>query len=222
LESAVHLGEPSRRAKHNKPTAAIARTTIVDVAAATQLPERRPTRSGGWLLLPLAAFALVALAVGLVAHEKTVEPGAYPSSYVRLFFSDPLHLKAWFATSALALAVFQMLTAAWIFRKLPFRRPNWVAPLHRWSGRLAFTLTLPVAYNCIFLLGFQTTTNRVLIHSLLGCAVYGAFAAKVLIVRLHRYPSWVLPTAGSLLFATLIGVWYTSALWLFQLVGVGL
>jgi len=179
-------------------------------------------RSGSWLLLPLAAFALVALAIGLVAHEKTVAPGAYPSSYFRLFFSDPLHLKAWFATAALALAAFQLFTAAWIFRKLPFRRPNWVAPLHRWSGRVAFALTLPVAYNCIFLLGFQTTSVRVLVHSLLGCAVYGAFAAKILIVRLHRYPGWVLPTAGSLLFATLIGVWYTSALWFFRLVGVGI
>jgi len=194
----------------------------VSSAAATPLPQPQPRRSGAWLLLPLAAFALVALTVGLTAREKTISPGAYPSNYIRLFFSDPLHLKAWFATAALALAAFQLFTAAWIFRKLPFRRPNWVAPLHRWSGRLAFALTLPVAYNCVFLLGFQTTTNRVLIHSLLGCAVYGAFTAKILVVRIHRYPAWVLPVAGSLLFGTLIGVWYTSALWFFRLVGVGL
>ena len=187
--------------------------------------QRRPPpviRSSAWLLVPLIGFALVAVTVGLLAHEETIAPDAYPASYFRLFFSDPLHLKAWFATTALALAVLQLFTAAWIFRKLPFRRPTWVAPFHRWTGRLAFISTLPVAYNCIFKLGFQTTTTRVLVHSLFGCAVYGAFAAKVLIVRLHRYPGWVLPASGSLLFATLVGVWYTSAFWFFRLVGVGL
>ena len=61
-----------------------------------------------------------------------------------------------------------------------------------------------------------------LAHSLIGCAVYGAFAAKVLIVRLHRFPGWVLPTAGGLLFSTLIAVWYTSAVWFFDQVGLGL
>jgi Family of unknown function (DUF6529) len=40
-------------------------------------------------------------------------------------------------------------------------------------------------------------------------------------VRLHRFPVWVLPTAGGLLFAVLMAVWYTSALWFFRLVGVG-
>jgi hypothetical protein len=44
----------------------------------------------------------------------------------------------------------------------------------------------------------------------------------VLIVRLKRFPFWVLPVAGGLLFATLIVVWYTSALWFFSLVGEGI
>jgi uncharacterized membrane protein YdjX (TVP38/TMEM64 family) len=120
------------------------------------------------------------------------------------------------------LALSQLVTAAWIFRKLPWRRPPWIPAFHRWTGRLAFALTLPVAYHCVFKLGFQHATSRVLAHSLLGCAVYGAFAAKVLIVRLHRFPVWVLPTAGGLLFSVLVGVWYTSAVWLFRLVGIGI
>jgi mono/diheme cytochrome c family protein len=87
--------------------------------------------------------------------------------------------------------------------------------VHRWSGRLAFALTLPVAYHCIFKLGFQDPSTRVLAHSLFGCAVYGAFAAKVTIVRLHRFPRLVLPLAGGALFAVLVGVWWTSAVWLY-------
>ena len=170
-------------------------------------PQQRSYR---WVAAPLLAFALAALTAGLLAHH---EPRA--KGYFRLFFSDPLHLKAGFATAAVVLACFQLFTAAWIFRKLPWRKPAWVNPVHRWSGRLAFAFTLPVAYHCIFKLGFRDPSTRVLTHSLLGCAVYGAFASKVTIVRLHRFPRLVLPLAGGLLFAVLIGVWYTSAFWLY-------
>ena len=52
-----------------------------------------------------------------------------------------------------------------------------------------------------------------LAHSLLGCAVYGAFAAKVVIVRSERLPGMALPIAGGLMFAALVAVWYTSGLW---------
>jgi hypothetical protein len=187
------------------------------VTIAAPEPAARGTRSARWLAVPLGAFALVALTAGLLARER-LDPS---KGYFELFFSDTLHLKAWFATAVVVLAVSQLFTAAWIFRKLPWRRPDWIPAVHRWTGRLAFALTLPVAYHCIFKLGFQDATTRVLWHSLFGCAVYGAFAAKVLIVRLHRFPVWVLPTAGGLLFAVLVGVWYTSALWLFRLVGVG-
>src|SRR6266566_7652582 len=177
-------------------------------AVATPAPG---TRSYRWLAAPLLAFAIFALTAGLLANHQPRSKG-----YFRLFFSDPIHLKAGFATAVVVLACFQLFTAAWIFRKLPWSKPAWVNPVHRWSGRLAFAFTLPVAYHCIFKLGFQDPDTRVLAHSLLGCAVYGAFAAKVTVLRLHRFPRPVLPLAGGLLFATLIGVWSTSALWLYR------
>jgi mono/diheme cytochrome c family protein len=169
------------------------------------------TRSYRWLAAPIAAFALVALLAGLLAAHDPRSKG-----YFRLFFSDPVHLKAGFATAAVVLACFQLFTAAWIFRKLPWRKPPWVNRVHRWSGRLAFACTLPVAYHCIFKLGFQSPDARVLAHSLLGSFVYGAFAAKVTILRLHHFPKHVLPVAGGLLFAMLAGVWLTSAYWLYN------
>jgi mono/diheme cytochrome c family protein len=179
---------------------------VAELAAAQ--PEQRSYR---WLAAPLAAFAVVALTAGLLAAHDPRSKG-----YFRLFFQDPIHLKAGFATAAVVLACFQLFTAAWIFRKLPWRKPDWVNPVHRWSGRLAFVCTLPVAYHCIFKLGFQSPTTRVLAHSLLGCAFFGAFAAKVTIVRLHGFPRFVLPVAGGLLFAALVGVWWTSAVWLYS------
>src|SRR5947208_17028488 len=173
-------------------------------------PAAPAIRSYRWVGIPLLVFALVSLTAGLLSAHSPRSKG-----YFRLFFSDPVHLKAGFATAAVALALFQLFTAAWIFKKLPWRKPAWVNPVHRWSGRLAFVFTLPVAYHCIFKLGFRDPSARVLTHSLFGCAVYGAFASKVTIVRLHRFPRLVLPLAGGLLFAVLIGVWYTSAFWLY-------
>jgi hypothetical protein len=84
--------------------------------------------------------------------------------------------------------------------------------LHRWSGRLAIALTLPVAYHCIFLLGFGRYDRWVYVHSLLGSSIYGAVVAKVLLVRSSRFPGWALPAAGGILFSILLGLWLTSAL----------
>jgi uncharacterized protein DUF6529 len=188
-------------------------------AAAKTRPPRRP-RSGVWIAGIVAVGALVALTVGLLAGSQQSDA---PGGYFDLFFSDPVHLKAWFASGAVVLALTQLFTAAWIFEKLPWRRPRRVNVVHRWSGRLAFLLTLPVAYHCIFKLGFHDDRgDRVLAHSLLGSAFYGAYVSKVSIVRLHRFPRWVLPAAGGTLFAVLIAAWYTSAFWFFDLVGVEL
>ncbi len=71
-----------------------------------------------------------------------------------------------------------------------------VSRVHCWSGRIAFLFTVPVVFHCVFILGFQTYDTRVAIHSIVGSIFYGAFAAKVLFVRDHSYPGWVLPVAG--------------------------
>jgi mono/diheme cytochrome c family protein len=180
-------------------------------AAAVSAPPPAGTRSYRWLAAPVFAFAFFSLTAGLLAAHDPRSKG-----YFRLFFSDPVHLKAGFATAAAVLACVQLLTAGWIYRAYPWAKPAWINPLHRWSGRFAFAFTLPVAYHCIFKLGFQDTDSRVLWHSLIGSAFFGAYAAKITIVKLHRFPRPVLPVAGGLLFATLLGLWYTSAVWLYK------
>ena len=102
--------------------------------------------------------------------------------------------------------------------RLPIKREasRAVAQTHRWSGTLAFLLTLPVAFHCLWALGFETTTTRVLIHSILGCAFYGAFATKMLVLHSERMPPKALPIAGGVLAALLTGLWFTSSLWFFQ------
>jgi Family of unknown function (DUF6529) len=188
------------------------------VTAVAAAPDRRPARQ---LLIPLVAGLLVAETLGIIARELVVAPGAYPGPWFRLFFSDTLHLKAWLALAAAVLGVTQLFTAAWIFRKLPWPRPRGINVVHRWSGRIAFLLTIPVAYHCVFKLGFQTYSTRVVEHSFFGVAFYGAFVTKVLVVRMHRFPGWALPLAGGLLFVALIGAWWTSSFWFLRQVGGG-
>jgi hypothetical protein len=170
-----------------------------------------PRANRVWLLLPVAVFALSALTVGLVATGTVREPYATP--FFHLFFRDVLQMKAWLATAAVVLASGQLLTAARIYALLRFPPEGRLySVVHRWSGRVAILITLPVAYHCIFMLGFSASSPRVLIHSLLGSALYGAFVAKLLIVRSSRFAAWVLPVAGALLFSILLGLWLTSAL----------
>ena len=123
----------------------------------------------------------------------------------------------WLATGVSIVAVFQLLTAARTFEvfHVPPSGRFW-ARVHRLSGYLAILLTLPIAYHCVFLLGFDTTSLRVALHSLLGSALYGAFLAKVIMVRARGCPGWALAVAGGLLFAILIGLWLTSALFFFR------
>jgi hypothetical protein len=138
-------------------------------------------------------------------------------------FSSTIAFKAWFATAAVAFVVVQLLTAARIYGRvgfLPERGPA-IAKTHRWSGRIAFLLTLPVFFHCVTILGFQTPDARVAVHSLAGTFVYGAFAAKVIIVRDRELPGWALPAAGLTLASILVVLWLTSALWYFTNVRFG-
>ncbi len=184
-------------------------------------PEAKPpVRSAAWLLVPFLVFAWITLVFATAANVSRLVEGDAQPKYFDLFFTDTLHMKVWLATVVAILGLFQLFSAAWIFRWLPWSRPRWINAGHRWSGRAAFLISLPIAYHCIFLLGFQETSTRTLAHSFLGCFFYGAFAAKVTIVRLHNYPRWVLPVAGGLVFALLIALWYTSSLWFFETVGV--
>jgi uncharacterized protein DUF6529 len=50
----------------------------------------------------------------------------------------------------------------------------------------------------------------------LGCFLYGAFAAKVLLVHSRRLPGWALPVAGGALVTAVVVLWYSAALWYFN------
>ena len=97
----------------------------------------------------------------------------------------------------------------------PATVPRWLAPAHRWSGTIAFVATIPVAYHCLWSLGYESIDTRHVAHSIMGCAFYGAFTTKMLVLRSQRVPGWALPAVGGLVFVILVGIWLTAALWFF-------
>jgi hypothetical protein len=179
-----------------------------------------PPRSRPVLALALLAGSAVAVAIGVYAKVHT--PAARP--LFLLGFSGMLQLKSWLATLANALVVVHLVSALWMWGRLPGAgpAPSWLGNVHRWSGSVAFALSLPVALHCVWSLGFVTTTPRVLAHGLLGCAFYGAYTAKMLGLRIRGLPSWAVPVLGGSVFALFLLVWTTSAAWFFTRSGVPL
>ena len=174
------------------------------------------TASATRLLVPTALGGAVAVALGVYANEH--DPTGESILGDGLFFSATLNMKAWLATAAIALALFQITSALWIYGRLPAagEPPTWLGVAHKLSGTLAFLVSLPVAYHCLWALGFQDSTGRVLVHSLAGCFFYGAFVAKVVVVESKRLPGWALPLAGGAVFSALAAIWLTSSLWFFD------
>ncbi|WP_257137952.1 DUF6529 family protein [Streptomyces sp. b84] len=124
-------------------------------------------------------------------------------------------LKARLSTVLLSLALIQLGLALWMYGRVPGARsaPQSVRLGHRVLGFLAFLFSLPIAYHCLIAYGIETSSPRVAIRSFTGCALYGAFAAKITIVRSRRLPGWLLPGAGGLLVLGVTLLWYTAALW---------
>ncbi|MGW6910878.1 DUF6529 family protein [Streptomyces sp. NPDC054940] len=190
----------------------------VDPNAVTQdfpSPEpghRRP--SPARYLVP--ALVAGAVAVGLGAYGKVHDPSG--TAFNLAGFSSTGAVKSWLATAAIFFALVQLVSAFMVYGNLP--GPAWSSGLHRWSGRVAFLVSVPVAVHCLYAMGYQTYETRVFMHSVLGCFFFGAFSAKMLLLRSERLPGWLLPIVGGVVFTALTIIWLTSALWFFRTFGV--
>ena len=169
------------------------------------------------LVVPSLIGALVALTLGIYGrlHHST-------GVVVNIAgFTSAGYVKSWLATVATFFAVVQVGSALVMYGKIPrVPAPSWIGRLHQWSGRIAFLVAVPVAVNCLYGLGFQTYSTRVLIHSVLGCAFFGAFTVKMLILPKRGLPGWTLPVAGAVVFTVLTALWFTSAYWFFSTFGI--
>jgi hypothetical protein len=173
-----------------------------------------PVPASRALLLIIVAGAAVSIALGVYGNVHTPTGVAINVAG----FSGPREVKSWLATGAIIGGLIQLVTALAMYGKIPSRA--WVSVVHRWSGRVAFLLTVVVAMHCLYALGFQTFDTRVLVHSLVGCLFFGAFTTKMLVLTRDGLPGWVLPVLGGLVFTALVTLWLTSALWFFTTAGV--
>jgi hypothetical protein len=182
---------------------------MTDMSGAAAPP--RTTASAMRVLVPFLIGAAVAVALGV--YSKQHDPTG--DNLFHLFFTGTIQMKVWFAALAFALAVFQLLSGLRIYGtiNIPKRYPGWLGDAHRLSGTLALVATLPVGYHCLWALGYSDIDGRHLLHSLFGCLFYGAFVAKMIVVRDHKQPGWVLPLLGSVVFASLTILFLTSSLW---------
>ncbi|WP_405642423.1 DUF6529 family protein [Streptomyces sp. NBC_00019] len=189
-----------------------------DPNAATQgFPSPQPSEprpSPARYLVPALVAAAVAVALGV--YGKVHDPAG--TAFNLAGFSSTGAVKSWMATVAIFFAVVQFFSALMMYGRLP--GPSWSGVLHRWSGRVAFLVAVPVAVHCLYALGYQTYETRVFWHSLLGCFFFGVFSAKMLLLRSERLPNWLLPIVGGLVFTALTIIWLTSALWFFRTFGV--
>jgi hypothetical protein len=183
----------------------------------TQAVRTGSPQSGIAVLIAVMLGAFVA--VGLGIFGKVHEPQFFSISVTG--FSSGTAVKSWLATLALTLALFQLASAFAMYRLIPGgKAPSWIGTAHVWSGRLAVLSAVPVAVHCLYALGFQSSDNRVLFHSLFGCFFYGAFVTKMLLLTRKGLRGWVIPVVGGLVFFGLVYVWLTSALWFFQTTGI--
>lgn len=185
------------------------------MAAVVEAPRGRVALAG-----VLLAGCVVAVALGVYAHEHTPKP----KPLFLAGFSGELQFKTWFATGALGFVLVQLLTALWMWGRLPGAgpAPGWISPTHRWSGAIAFVLLIPVALNCLYSLGWSNYSARTVLHGIAGCTFYGAYTSKMLSLRVRNLPGWSLPALGGLVFTALIVLWLTSALWFFTSSGLPL
>ncbi len=172
-------------------------------------PAHPQIRRPALVLIPLLVGAAVAVALGVFGR-------AHPPTGRALWvwpFSSLIAMKVWLTVVVLALALVQLVTALWMYGRLGVRPASWAGRLHKTTGTLAFLVSLPVAVNCLWVLGLQSYDARVLAHGIFGCAFYGAFVAKVLTLHSRRLPGWALPVVAGLLLAAVVGVGVTSAVW---------
>ena len=175
-------------------------------------PEAAPAEPSGTKIGPVVvAFAIgTAVSIGLGVYGRLHTPTGHAVNIAG--FSSGAAAKAALASVVMGLAIVQVVTAMGIYGRIPLRGA-WVGAVHRWSGRLAVLISVPVAVHCLYALGFQAFDGRVISHSIFGCFLYGAFVFKMLILTRDDSPGWALPLAGGLVLSGLTALWMTAVMY---------
>ncbi|HEY7043281.1 MAG TPA: DUF6529 family protein [Nocardioidaceae bacterium] len=175
---------------------------------AAQVQESRTPARFAYVALGVGAVVAVVLGVfGKAAHDEG------HAAVLTTGFGGLATMKVYLSTVVAVLALVQIVTALWLYGRLGSRIPRHLGVVHKTSGALAVLLSIPVAFNCLWLLGFESYNFRVAMHSIAGCVFYGAFVAKVMGLHARRAPGWLVTVAAGLVFAAIVVVVWTGAVW---------
>jgi hypothetical protein len=171
------------------------------------------TAKNARILVPVLVGTVITVALGVYGANHKGKSIVFQVSG----FQNLVVVKNWLTVGVTVFALAQGVSALIMYGKIKaITAPPWIGALHRWSGRGAFFLAVPVAVFCLYGVGFQYHTPRVLVHSALGCLFFGIFTAKMLVLPKRNLAGWVLPLLGGLAFVALVGVSATSAIWYFS------
>src|SRR4026209_703813 len=106
--------------------------------------EAAPAEPSGTKIGPIViAFAIgTAVSIGLGVYGRLHTPTGYAVN-IAGFSSGPA-AKAALASVVMVLAIVQTVTAMGIYGRIPLKGAR-VSPVHRWFGRLAVLISVPVA-----------------------------------------------------------------------------
>lgn len=168
------------------------------------------------LLAPILIGALVSVVLGVYGNLHKGNSIVFHVSG----FANLALVKSWLAAVVAFFVLVQLASALVMYGKIRgITAPRWIGALHRWSGRIAFFVAVPVGVFCLYGIGFQHYDTRVLLHSLLGCLFFGVFTIKMLALTKRGIAGWVLPLLGGMVFTVLVATILTSAAWYFTTIG---
>ena len=173
---------------------------------------------------PLLAGAGVAVALGVYGqvHDPTGR-GLYT-----VFFIETARLKSWLATAAASGAATQLGIAALLWRRVgrrPSPRLGAKSAAHRRVPARPLIAAGPAGDHSPWGFGFQAHSAGTMLHSLAGCAFFGAYAAGAVSADRPGLPGasrLTVLAAGAAVFTTMTAVWWTGARWYFTNVSWGL
>ena len=116
------------------------------------------------------------------------------------------------AAAVFALSGLQIALAARLWGRggiLPISQAR-AAVVHRWTGRVALTLAILVAFSCLVGPAGPLSPTRVLLHSIFGIAVFAALTVKFAVLKLTDKGQRILPYVGTSLFILFGAIWATS------------
>jgi Family of unknown function (DUF6529) len=128
---------------------------------------------------------------------------------VDLVQGNPTEVKVVLASVATALAVYQLVLMAVVYRKL---RPRFLdsepaALTHRASGDTIAVLLIVISVMCLSYFELEDGA----FHAVTGAALMGALLLKLIVVRRWHAASRFLPALGITVFVLLVATWASTA-----------